>query len=200
MSREKIKAIATAHFNEFGYEGTKISQIAEEAGICKQSLAYHFSNKRVLFQEVYKDAVEDAVEDEVQFIEQYFEQHAEDTVEQQLQQFLTEHKEQFQTNPSTHLLLTISFLVPDELYKDVTYKPYRYIDMLTAFLEAALQNKPSALVRKITRNNLEYLLERYQFVRSGNADMRSFSFYIVKKARLPQKIWQLYTIAIQSCR
>ncbi|SDN25866.1 transcriptional regulator, TetR family [Bacillus sp. OK048] len=28
------------HFNQFGYEGTKIAQIAEDAGIRKQSLSY----------------------------------------------------------------------------------------------------------------------------------------------------------------
>lgn len=132
MSKEKIKAISISHFNEFGYEGTKLSQIAEEVGIRKQSLAYHFPNKRSLFQEVYKEAVED----EVQFIQQYFQQHAKEPVEQQLSHFLTEHKRRFQTNPNTKLMLTISFLVPDELYEDVIQKPYRYIDMLTATLES----------------------------------------------------------------
>lgn len=132
MSKEKIKTIATSHFNEFGYEGTKLSQIAEEVGIRKQSLAYHFPNKRVLFQEVYKEAVDD----EVQFIQQYFQQHGEELIEQQLYQFLTEHKERFQKNPNTKLMLTISFLVPDEMHEDVIQKPYRYIDVLTAALES----------------------------------------------------------------
>lgn len=52
-----------------------------------------------------------------------------------MSQFLTEHKERFQTNPSTQLLVTISILVPDELHEDVIQKPYRYIDVLTAALE-----------------------------------------------------------------
>ncbi|WP_087973490.1 TetR/AcrR family transcriptional regulator [Oceanobacillus rekensis] len=132
MSKGKIKKIAISHFNKFGYEGTKLSQIAEEVGIRKQSLAYHFPHKRLLFQEVYKEAVEE----EVQFIKHYFLQHAEKPIEQQLYHFLTEHKVRFQTNPNTQLMLTISFLVPDEMYEDVIQKPYKYINILTGTLES----------------------------------------------------------------
>ncbi|MFS0824659.1 TetR/AcrR family transcriptional regulator [Bacillus sp. 1P02SD] len=131
MSKEKIKEVAVKHYNEFGYKGTKLSQIAEEVGIRKQSLAYHFPSKQSLFKEVYKEAVED----EIQFVQKYFKQNAEKSVEQQLYQFLTEHKERFITNPSTRFMLMIPLLVPDELYEDIVGKPYIYIDTLTAALE-----------------------------------------------------------------
>lgn len=131
MSKEKIKEVAVQHYNQFGYEGTKLSQIAEEVGIRKQSLAYHFPSKQLLFKEVYKEAVEE----EIQFVQQYFGQHAEEPVEEQLYQFLTEHKERFLTNPSTKFMLMISLLVPDEIYEEIARKPYVYIDSLTASLE-----------------------------------------------------------------
>ena len=54
MSKEKIKRIAIKHFNQFGYEGTKMAQIAEEAGMRKQSLSYHYPTKKELLLEVYK--------------------------------------------------------------------------------------------------------------------------------------------------
>ena len=144
MSREDIIAIAISHFNKFGYRGTNLSQIAEEVGIRKQSLAYHFPNKRLLFHEVYKKAVED----EVQFIQLYFQEHSEEPIEQQLYHYLTEHKGRFLTNPSTQLMLTISFLIPDEIYEDVIQKPYRYIDMLTDTLESCFAKQTFRLSAK----------------------------------------------------
>ncbi|WP_410902858.1 TetR/AcrR family transcriptional regulator [Priestia filamentosa] len=42
MITNKIKGIAIHHFNELGYEGTKMARIAVEAGITKQSLSYHY--------------------------------------------------------------------------------------------------------------------------------------------------------------
>ncbi|MGG0791579.1 TetR family transcriptional regulator [Peribacillus simplex] len=39
MSKEKIKKIAIKHFNQYGYEGTKMAQIAEDAGMRKQPLS-----------------------------------------------------------------------------------------------------------------------------------------------------------------
>lgn len=86
----------------------------------------------MLFQEIYTEAVED----EIRFIQQYFQQHAAEPIEQQLYHFLTEHKERFQTNSNTRLMLTISFIIPDEMYEEMSKKPYRYIDMLTAALES----------------------------------------------------------------
>lgn len=131
MSKEKIIEVAVKHYNEFGYEGTKLSQIAEEVGIRKQSLAYHFPSKQLLFKEVYKEAVED----EIQFVQQYFERNAEESVEQKLYQFLTEHEIRFTTNPNTRFMLMVPILVPEEVYEDIFEKPYTYIDILTAAFE-----------------------------------------------------------------
>ncbi|MBT2289550.1 TetR/AcrR family transcriptional regulator [Paenibacillus albidus] len=39
-------------FNRLGYEGTKMAQIAEEAGIRKQSIAYYYPTKKELLLEL----------------------------------------------------------------------------------------------------------------------------------------------------
>lgn len=132
MSRDNIKKVAIAHFIEYGYEGTKLSQIAEEVGMRKQSLSYHFSNKLTLFQEVYRDAVED----EIQFIQQYFHLNGNEKIKESLYQFLTEHKERFQNNLNTQLMQRVMFLVPSEVYKDVIQKSCRYTDVLTNTVES----------------------------------------------------------------
>ena len=132
MSRDKIKKTAIIHFNQFGYKGTTLSQIAIDVGIRKQSLAYHFPNKESLFQEVF----EEVVEKEIQFVQQYFQQHEEQSIEQQLYGFLTQHKQRFQSNLNTKLMLTTSILMPEEVHEVVSKEPYKYISILTDTLEA----------------------------------------------------------------
>ena len=137
MSREKIKEVAVKHYIQFGYEGTKLSQIAEEVGIRKQSLAYHFQNKQTLFKEVFREALEE----EVRFIQQYFKENADKPVEQQLYQYLNEHKVRYRTNPNTRFTLEISFLVPDALFADIDKELHIYMDRLTEVLETCFSRK-----------------------------------------------------------
>ena len=54
-AKHRILTVATRLFGGQGYEATSIQAIAEEAGIRKQSLLYHYSSKEVL-----RDAVIDA--------------------------------------------------------------------------------------------------------------------------------------------
>lgn len=137
MSREKIKGVAIKHFNHCGYKGTSLSGIAEEVGIRKQSLAYHFPNKCELFQEIYKEVVDK----EIEFIHQYFGQCKGKSIEEQLYDFLSQHKERFLTDHHTTLMLTTSVLMPEELPKDVLNEPYRYIEVLTETLESCFAKK-----------------------------------------------------------
>lgn len=51
-SAQKICAVAVGHFAEFGYDGSALSVIAEQAGMRKASLYAHFANKDALFSEV----------------------------------------------------------------------------------------------------------------------------------------------------
>lgn len=108
MSKKEIKKIAIMHFNQFGYDGTKMAQIAEEAGIRKQSLSYHYPTKKDLLIEVYQEVIEE----EQAFVRQYFENHQEQSLEKLLYDFLTEHKNRFLTEPNAALMYSLSFITP----------------------------------------------------------------------------------------
>lgn len=108
MSKKKIKKIAINHFNQFGYDGTKMAQIAEEAGIRKQSLSYHYPTKKDLLMEVYKEVIDE----EQSFVRQYFGEHKEKSLEKLLYDFLTEHKNRFLTEPNASFMYSLSFITP----------------------------------------------------------------------------------------
>jgi AcrR family transcriptional regulator len=50
-SRDRILAAATRHFAERGFDGARTQAIADEAGINKAMLYYHFRGKEHLYQE-----------------------------------------------------------------------------------------------------------------------------------------------------
>lgn len=112
MSKEKIKKIAIKHFNQYGYEGTKMAQIAEEAGMRKQSLSYHYQTKKELLLEVYKEVIQE----EQMFVLNYFDSTQDLSLEDQLYTFLNEHKNRFLTNPNVAILYNLSFITPLEVY------------------------------------------------------------------------------------
>lgn len=49
----KIKEVARRVFLEYGYEGTKIRQIADEAGVNLAMVNYYFRSKEQLFKSIY---------------------------------------------------------------------------------------------------------------------------------------------------
>lgn len=51
-SMAAILLAATSHFAEKGYEGARVDAIAEEAGVNKAALYYHFGDKSVLYKKV----------------------------------------------------------------------------------------------------------------------------------------------------
>ncbi|NGZ76482.1 TetR/AcrR family transcriptional regulator [Saccharibacillus alkalitolerans] len=133
MSREKIKEVAILHFNRYGYEGAKMSQIAEEAGIRKQSMAYHFSSKKELLTELYGEIVEE----EIAFVRRYFAESADAAWEDRLHGFLVEHKNRFLTSPNVNLMFVFSFTTPIEVHDYVLTQYRRYL--------AALKEEATAL-------------------------------------------------------
>ena len=55
-TEEKILAAAKKVFHRKGYEGARMQEIADEAGINKALLHYYFRSKEKLFEEVFKAA------------------------------------------------------------------------------------------------------------------------------------------------
>ena len=48
-SRDLILAIATKHFGKYGYLGTSLEQVAQDAGVTRGALYHHFTDKHDLF-------------------------------------------------------------------------------------------------------------------------------------------------------
>ncbi|MEJ8305761.1 TetR/AcrR family transcriptional regulator [Saccharibacillus sacchari] len=135
MSREKIKEAAISQFNLHGYEGTKMSQIAEEAGIRKQSMAYHFSGKKELLTELYGEVVEE----EIAFVRGFFGDTSNKAWEDRLHSYLIEHKNRYLTRPGMHLMFVFSFTTPLEVRDFVLFEYRRYLSVLKAELTALFE-------------------------------------------------------------
>lgn len=78
-TKEHIRSVATALFNELGYDETSIPMICEKAGVSKTTLHYYFPKKQDLildmnnyFEEYYKNSFHRIVEQET-FTKQIFE-------------------------------------------------------------------------------------------------------------------------------
>lgn len=126
MIKENIKKIAIKHFNQFGYDGTKMAQIAEEVGMRKQSLSYHYPTKKDLLLELFNEVIQE----EQTFVRHYFEKHADEALEFQLSNFLTEHKYRFLTNPNVAFMYSLSFITPLEVHDHVLAQYRLYLAAL----------------------------------------------------------------------
>lgn len=126
MSREKIKGVAIEQFNRYGYEGVKMAQVAEEAGIRKQSIAYHFPSKKALLIELY----EEVIEAEISFVREHFRQSAGASWEDRLHGFMIEHKNRFLTKPNVHFMFVLSFMAPIEVNDFLLTQYRRYLTAL----------------------------------------------------------------------
>jgi TetR/AcrR family transcriptional regulator len=58
LIRKRSRAAAVRLFSQFGFEGTSVQAIADEVGISKQALLYHFSSKEGLREAALEEMVE----------------------------------------------------------------------------------------------------------------------------------------------
>jgi TetR/AcrR family transcriptional regulator, biofilm operon repressor len=126
MSKDRIKETAVRHFNLYGYEGVRMAQIAEDAGIRKQSLSYHYPSKKELLLELFRETL-DA---EISFVQNYFASRTGAAWDELLHQFLIEHKNRFVNSPNTHFMFKISFFTVAEIHDSILAGFRSYLDSL----------------------------------------------------------------------
>ncbi|MEJ9228626.1 TetR/AcrR family transcriptional regulator [Peribacillus butanolivorans] len=115
MKSDEIKKAALKYFTIHGYEGTSLSQIAEDVGIKKQSIYSHFKGKDDLFLSVLKDAKEM----ELSFYVEYFNIMKKSDPEKMLYGFLEEMIKMFQEVESLKFWLRMGFFPPTHLYNEI---------------------------------------------------------------------------------
>ncbi|MDM5360904.1 TetR/AcrR family transcriptional regulator [Peribacillus sp. ACCC06369] len=115
MKSDEIKKAALKYFSIHGYEGTSLSQIAEEVGIRKQSIYSHFKGKDDLFLSVLMDAKEMELSSYVE----YFKMMRNSDPEETLYGFLEEMIKMFQEVESLKFWLRMGFFPPTHLYNEI---------------------------------------------------------------------------------
>lgn len=111
MSEHNLIKIAIKHFLKFGYEGTKLSHIAQEAGMKKQSLYFHFKNKDDLLLQVNKMVLEE----EIDFLQFFFHRNIDLSLKEILYLLLLEYKKRYLNNDKNGFMFLLTFIPPDPL-------------------------------------------------------------------------------------
>lgn len=134
MKSEDIKKAALKYFSIHGYEGTSLSQIADDVGIKKQSIYSHFKGKDDLFLAVLKDAKEMELSSYVAYFKQ------KQDPEKTLHGFLEEMRRMFQENENLKFWLRMEFFPPTHLYKEVQQEAVDLEDQQEALLEELFES------------------------------------------------------------
>ncbi|MBP2651434.1 MAG: DNA-binding transcriptional repressor AcrR [Firmicutes bacterium] len=111
MSEKFLIKIAVKHFLKFGYEGTKLSHIAQEAGMKKQSLYFHFKNKDDLFVQVSLRVVEE----EIEFLQSFFAGNLALSLKDMLYALLLEYKSRYLDSANNGFMFLLTFIPPVQL-------------------------------------------------------------------------------------
>ncbi|MGM1047531.1 transcriptional regulator, TetR family [Paenibacillus uliginis N3/975] len=131
MNEEVIKEIAMKHFILYGYEGTKLAKIAEEAGIKKQSLYHYFKNK----DELVLKMNEEAIEEEIEFLKRYFREKSTKPLNEILVTFLIDYKKRYLSNDNLSFMLLMAFMPPAHLCQVFQPSCRNYYSHLELLLE-----------------------------------------------------------------
>ncbi|KEQ27131.1 TetR/AcrR family transcriptional regulator [Paenibacillus tyrfis] len=133
--REEIKKAAIGHLLQYGYEGTKLADIAQEVGIKKQSMYAHFENKKDLVVEIH----EDATKQEIAYLTTFFHEHKGEPLQTLLRTFVEEMKDRYATNRNVKLMFLMAFMPPEPLQELCITMYELYSHHLLHLLELAFQ-------------------------------------------------------------
>ncbi|WP_409341935.1 TetR/AcrR family transcriptional regulator [Paenibacillus sp. MBLB4367] len=137
--REEIKKIAVGHLLQYGYEGTKLADIAHEVGIKKQSIYAHFKDKKELVVEIH----EEATKQEIAFLTSFFSEHKGKPLQKLLHMFVLEMRDRYADNRNVKLMFLMAFMPPEQLQELFITMYELYSHHLLHLLELAFQHDPS---------------------------------------------------------
>ncbi|MBP2656878.1 MAG: DNA-binding transcriptional repressor AcrR [Firmicutes bacterium] len=131
MSEHNLIKIAIKQFLQFGYEGTKLAHIAEEAGMKKQSLYFHFKNKDDLLLQVNKTVIEE----EINFLQLFFSKNIDLSLKDTLYFLLLDYKRRYLTNDNNGFMFLLTFIPPDSLQNYFLQNYHLFLNHLKNLLQ-----------------------------------------------------------------
>ncbi|WP_158289624.1 TetR/AcrR family transcriptional regulator [Paenibacillus flagellatus] len=137
--REEIKKAAVGHLLQYGYEGTKLADIADEVGIKKQSMYAHFASKKELVVEIH----EEATKQEIAFLTSFFDEHRGTPLRELLDRFVVETKDRYSNNRNVKLMFLMGFMPPEPLQELFITMFDLYSHHLLHLLELAFAHDPT---------------------------------------------------------
>ena len=116
MTINKIKKVALTKFIEQGYEGTSLSDVANEVGIKKQSIYSHFKSKEELFITVMNDVIKE----ESEYLDYFFDKSY-DNLKGYLEKFILQIKKRYakEEQNSMQFILRMAYMPPLHLKEEV---------------------------------------------------------------------------------
>ena len=119
MTINKIKKVALTKFIEQGYEGTSLSDVANEVGIKKQSIYSHFKSKEELFITVMNDVIKE----ESEYLDYFFDKSY-DNLKGYLEKFILQIKKRYakEEQNSMQFILRMAYMPPLHLKEEVINK------------------------------------------------------------------------------
>ena len=116
MTINKIKKVALTKFSEQGYEGTSLSDVANEVGIKKQSIYSHFKSKEELFITVMNDVIKE----ESEYLDYFFDKSY-DNLKCYLEKFILQIKKRYakEEQNSMQFILRMAYMPPLHLKEEV---------------------------------------------------------------------------------
>ncbi|BBB93343.1 MAG TPA: TetR/AcrR family transcriptional regulator [Methylomusa anaerophila] len=138
MSERNLVKIAIQHFLKFGYEGTKLSHIAQESGMKKQSLYFHFKDKDDLFLQVNKIVIEE----EINFLQYFFDRNATLPLKDTLYSLLLEYKSRYLDNDNNGFMFLLTFIPPAHLQNHFLQNYHLFLTHLKNSLKPKFREEP----------------------------------------------------------
>lgn len=111
-AKNKIRDVSIYYFAKYGYEGTSLSQIANEIGVKTPSLYAHFKSK----EDIFFHCLDYALENDMNFFRRILEENKDMHVEKTLYKLLVEYEKRLE-NEVVSLFCLRTLYSPPHIFK-----------------------------------------------------------------------------------